>query len=90
MTIHGSQGREWNTVIISVADNRSSQRKVPLRFTSSVPPYSGIKVMNTALSRAKTNLIIFCDYEFWAERASKGDLIGKIVADTNTVVKNEI
>lgn len=90
LTIHGSQGREWDTVIISVADNRSSQRKVPLRFTSSVPPYSGIKVMNTALSRAKKRLIIFCDYEFWAERASKDDLIGKIVADNNTVVKYEI
>ncbi len=90
LTIHGSQGKEWDTVIISVADNRSSQRRVPLRFTSSVPPYSGIKVMNTALSRAKKRLVIFCDYEFWADRASMGDLIGMIVADGNTIVRKEI
>lgn len=90
LTIHGSQGKEWDTVIISVADNRSSQRKVPLRFTSSVPPYSGMKVMNTALSRAKKRLIIFCDYEFWKGRAPMGDLIGRIVADSNTMVRKEI
>lgn len=90
LTIHGSQGREWKTVIISVADNRSSQREVPLRFTSSIPPNVGLKVMNTAVSRAKERLILFCDYEFWRDRAKMGDLLGMIVADSNTVVKYEI
>ncbi|WP_400201508.1 AAA domain-containing protein [Candidatus Methanarcanum hacksteinii] len=90
LTIHGSQGREWKTVIISVADNRSSQREVPLRFTSSIPPNVGLKVMNTAVSRAKERLILFCDYEFWRDRAKMSDLLGMIVADSNTVVKYEI
>ena len=90
LTIHGSQGREWKTVIISVADNRSSQREVPLRFTSSIPPNVGLKVMNTAVSRAKERLILFCDYEFWRDRAKMGDLLGMIIADSNTVVKYEI
>lgn len=90
LTIHGSQGREWKTVIISVADNRSSQREVPLRFTSSILPNVGLKVMNTAVSRAKERLILFCDYEFWRDRAKMGDLLGMIIADSNTVVKYEI
>jgi len=90
LTIHGSQGREWDTVMISVSDNRTSNREVPYRFTSSLPPNVGMKVMNTAVSRAKKRLIIFCDYEFWAGRAKRGDLLGMIVADENTVVKYEV
>ncbi len=90
LTIHGSQGREWSTVIISVSDNHTSNREVPLRFTSSLSPNVGLKVMNTAVSRAKERLIIFCDYEFWAARAEKGDLLGMIVADENTVVRDDI
>ncbi len=90
LTIHGSQGREWDTVIISVSDNRTSNREVPYRFTSSLPPNVGMKVMNTAVSRAKKRLVIFCDYEFWAGRADRGDLLGMIVADENTVVRDEV
>jgi hypothetical protein len=77
-------------VIISVSDNHTSNREVPLRFTSSLAPNVGLKVMNTAVSRAKERLIIFCDYEFWAARAEKGDLLGMIVADENTVVRDDI
>ena len=86
MTIHGSQGKEWDTVIISVSDNGTSSKQVPYRFTSSLPPYDGLKVINTAVSRAKKRLIIFCDYEFWKQRAVRGDLLGRLVADTGTIV----
>ena len=85
MTIHGSQGREWDTVIISVSDNRTSSKPIPYRFTSSLPPYSGLRVINTAVSRAKKRLIIFCDYDFWSGMAAKGDLLGRLVTDKDTV-----
>jgi hypothetical protein len=79
LTIHRSQGREWDTVILSVADNRVQNRDVHLRFTSTKDGSPGKKVMNTAISRAKKNLIVVCDCEFWSEQ--KGEMIGKIVRE---------
>ncbi len=77
LTVHGSQGREWDTVILSVADSGSVEREVPLRFTSTVDEASiGRKVINTAVSRAKKNLVVVCDRKFWS--AKEGELIGKL------------
>ena len=76
MTVHGSQGREWDTVILSVADSGSVNREVPLRFTSSSTPI-GIRVINTAVSRAKRRLVVVCDRRFWSAR--EGELIGGLV-----------
>ncbi len=67
MTVHGSQGREWDTVIFSVADNGVESRDVPFRFTSSSTDI-GIKVINTAVSRAKKMLLIACDRDFWLSK----------------------
>lgn len=67
MTVHGSQGREWDTVILSVSDNGIASRDVPLRFTSSRTSI-GMKVINTAVSRAKRRLVLVCDRGFWMER----------------------
>ena len=79
LTVHRSQGREWDTVILSVADDRLQDRPVPLRFTSTVDPESiGRKVINTAVSRAKKRLVLVCDKEFWVEK--EGELIGKLAA----------
>ena len=86
MTIHSSQGREWDTVIISVCDNDTTDRDVKLRFTSSLEPYDGLNVINTAVSRAKNRLIIVCDYDFWKDRASLNDLIGVLIANEDTAV----
>lgn len=72
MTVHGSQGREWDTVILSVADNGIQSRDVPYRFTSS-ETMIGLKVINTAVSRAKKRLVIVCDRLFWLKR--DGELI---------------
>lgn len=81
LTVHGSQGREWDTVILSVADNGSVEREVPLRFTSTADEMAiGRKVINTAVSRAKKNLIVVCDKEFWS--AKEGELIGRLAAYT--------
>ena len=65
MTVHGSQGREWDTVVLSVSDNRVPVRDVPYRFTSSKTPI-GMRLMNTAVSRAKERLVLVCDAGFWA------------------------
>lgn len=65
LTVHRSQGREWDTVILSVADDHLHNRPVPLRFTSTVDPQAiGRNVINTAVSRARRRLVIFCDKEF--------------------------
>lgn len=72
MTIHKSQGREWDTVIVSVTDS---------------DPYGGgfmdtrklsnLKLINTAVSRAKKHLIIVCDYTQWSGK--EDELISKLV-----------
>jgi superfamily I DNA/RNA helicase len=81
LTVHRSQGREWDTVILSVADSGTVDREVQLRFTSTVNESSiGRKVINTAVSRAKKNLIVVCDKEFWSQR--EGELIGKLATHT--------
>lgn len=67
LTVHKSQGREWDTVILSVQDGEGCKRDVPLRFTSSQSDV-GLKVINTAVSRAKKRLVIVCDLKFWLNR----------------------
>ncbi len=80
LTVHKSQGREWDTVILSVQDGNGCRRDVPLRFTSSLSDV-GLKVINTAVSRAKKRLVIVCDRGFWLNR--KDELIcGLIRGDT--------
>lgn len=78
MTVHGSQGREWDTVILSVADNGILSRDVPFRFTSSETPI-GLRVINTAVSRAKRRLVVVCDRGFWMGR--EDELIGGILRE---------
>ena len=78
MTVHGSQGREWDTVILSVADCGVISRDVPFRFTSSETPI-GLKVINTAVSRAKKRLVMVCDRGFWESRSD--ELIGGIIKE---------
>ncbi|MBL7845773.1 MAG: ATP-binding domain-containing protein [Cyclobacteriaceae bacterium] len=68
LTVHKSQGREWNTVILSVCDTSN------MWFTDTTNPKSkGLNLINTAVSRAKKELIIVCDYNFWI--GQRGQLI---------------
>ena len=78
LTIHKSQGREWDTVIISICDgNACGEEKAP-RFTSTLwnGGMVGKRVINTALSRAKKKLVIVCDKDYWEDK--NGELIGEI------------
>lgn len=72
-TIHRSQGREWDTVIISVVD---TTRK--FLMNSKNPVSNGKKVINTAISRAKRRIILVCDYNYWLARPEQllGQLLG--------------
>lgn len=72
LTIHASQGREWDTVFLSVVDTTDKW------FMNSCNPISkGKTVINTAVSRAKKRLILVCDYHYW--RAQHSQLIGQLV-----------
>lgn len=75
LTIHSSQGREWDTVIISVADTNQ------MFLTNSKLP-QGLCAINTAISRAKKNIVIACDSDYWKSKSST-QLIGRLVHDSN-------
>jgi len=78
ITVHASQGREWDTIILSVSDTTN------MWFTNSLLPKSnGLKLINTAVSRAKKNLIIVCDTDYWFEQ--KRQLIGNILSSCQPI-----
>ncbi|MDR3318671.1 MAG: hypothetical protein LBS99_04470 [Clostridiales bacterium] len=63
LTVHGSQGREWDTVILSVCDTTDKY------FTDSNNPRSnGRLILNTAISRVKKKLVIVCDESYWTKQ----------------------
>ncbi|MDR3318277.1 MAG: hypothetical protein LBS99_02455 [Clostridiales bacterium] len=71
-TVHGSQGREWNTVILSVSDTSDKY------FTDSNNQRSnGRLIINTAVSRVKKKLVIVCDKNYWLTQ--KGQLLYEII-----------
>ena len=81
ITVHQSQGREWNNILLSVTDTTDKF------FTNSLNASSdGKKVINTAVSRAKKNLIIVCDYQYWIKQ--KSQLIGKLLAVAEEIPVN--
>ncbi|MCL6220921.1 AAA domain-containing protein [Zunongwangia pacifica] len=63
LTVHKSQGQEWDTVIYSVCDIGNGKR--PWFTASDIPMSSGLNNINTAISRAKKQLIVVCDKESW-------------------------
>lgn len=78
LTVHASQGREWDTVFLSVVDTTQKW------FTNSKCQESrGKAVINTAVSRAKKRLIIVCDYDFWHDLDDQ--LIGRLVQSARKI-----
>jgi len=66
LTVHKSQGREWDTVILSVSDTYD------MFFTdTSDPNGTAINLINTAVSRAKEKLVIVCDTNFWGAQPNQ-------------------
>lgn len=82
-TIHSTQGQEWNTVILSVVDNRNM-----FYTNSNNRDAHGLEVINTAVSRAKRRLVIVCDESFW--QVQEGQLIQRLIAIANAPHQNRI
>ena len=70
LTVHASQGREFDTLIYSVVDTSD------MYFVDSSKPI-GKRVTNTAVSRARKKLVIACDCQFW--RGQDGQLISDLI-----------
>ena len=69
LTVHKSQGQEWDTVVFSVCDIGNGKRPW---FTDSQNPLSnGLNNINTAISRTKKTLIIVCDAHAWKRRENQ-------------------
>ena len=75
--IHKSQGREWDTVILSVVDGNN----IKPWFTDSINLISqGLYVLNTAISRARKKLIIVCDVKYWlSKQDAERQLISSLI-----------
>ena len=76
LTIHKAQGREWDTVFFSASDTGRLQGNSPWFSDTSKP--EGKLVVNTAISRAKKHLRIFCDKWFWANRLTPDSLLSEL------------
>ena len=84
-TIHRSQGNEWDTVIVSVVDNRSNQNHH--YFTSTVHfPGKSISLLNTAVSRARKHLVLVCDYGYWSR--CEGEFLCALIRSSDAVVSD--
>jgi len=70
VTVHGSQGREWDVVIFSVTDSFEEAF-----LTNSRRPES-LKLLNTAVSRARKTLILVGDVADWKRRP--GQLLSEL------------
>lgn len=72
MTVHKSQGQEWDVVILSVVDTNDKW------FVDSQNKMSkGLNLVNTAVSRAKKMLVIVCDETHWLNQ--RGQLITDLI-----------
>lgn len=60
LTIHSAQGREWDTVIISVVD-----ASWKFFVSSKNKKSNGLRIVNTAISRAKKKLVLVLDWDCW-------------------------
>lgn len=78
LTVHGSQGREWETVILSVVDTSDK-----FFVDSTLAVSRGLNLVNTAISRAKRRLIIVCDKEYWIRQ--RGQLITDLIKNGKEV-----
>lgn len=78
MTIHKSQGNEWNTVIFSVVDDAYTGKRA-MFFTDTLnEKYSSANLINTLVSRSVKRLIIIANHEFWLKDINN-QLIGQLI-----------
>ena len=74
LTVHSSQGREWETVVLSATDTMGD----PFLTNTQIP--KGKLVMNTALSRARKSIVLVCDAEYWSGRGdAERQLLSRLI-----------
>ena len=73
VTVHQSQGREWDIVLFSVTDCYDERH-----FTETIRNQQARKLINTAVSRARKMLVIIGDAEDW--KGKSGQLISELFA----------
>lgn len=79
LTVHGSQGREWHTVILSVVDTSDKWF-----VDSTIQLSKGLNLVNTAVSRAQKRLIIVCDKNYWS--GQQNQLLTDLINSGNELV----
>jgi len=82
VTVHQSQGREWDIVLFSVTDCFDEAH-----FTDTVRVPEALKLVNTAISRAKKMLILIGDAESW--RKKNGQIISELFAVGTEISEKE-
>ncbi|MDR2266845.1 MAG: hypothetical protein LBE09_04595, partial [Christensenellaceae bacterium] len=83
LTIHGSQGKEWDTVILSVCDTNDKY------FTDSNNPRSGGHlILNTAVSRVRVRLVVACDVAYWSNQ--QGQLLCDIIMNKTEGISHKL
>ncbi len=76
MTIHKSQGREWDVVLLSISETYEN------RYYTDTSRLKGLQVINTAISRARKLLILVGDMTNWAARPQQ--LLSSLIAISQT------
>lgn len=71
VTVHQSQGREWDIILFSITDCFDEKH-----FTNS-QRIESLKLINTAVSRAKKTLILVGDVDDW--KGKNGQLISELL-----------
>ncbi len=69
LNTHQAQGREWDSVLFSVADTGRLKRNDPW-FTDSTRS-DARALLNTTISRTKKHLIVFLDFQYWSALPQK-------------------
>ncbi|MEZ4694016.1 MAG: helicase C-terminal domain-containing protein [Aliarcobacter sp.] len=84
MTIHKSQGSEWDNVIFSVVDDSNSGKR-RMFFTNTLNEnFKGLNLINTVVSRTKKRLIIVANEDFWIKQKDT-QLIGNLISISKKV-----
>ena len=77
LSIHQSQGSEWNVVVVSVVDSMAYRDSWYMNTVKDQGVPYAIKIINTAISRTKGLLILVCDIASWQQYPNQ--FISKII-----------
>lgn len=81
VTVHQSQGREWDILLFSITDAFDE-----MYFTNS-RDMNALKLINTAVSRARKMLVLIGDAEDW--KGKNGQMISELFAIGTEISENE-